>query len=99
MRKRTPRAVKAVSSMLNFGSPKPPVDSVPLGLDTCWICGLRKEKLVDLSAQGNVFPAGDFLSDHFESERSIADPSVEIVWVDGVRAGDDDSGLMGEDLG
>lgn len=37
---------------------------------------LRKVKLVDLPAQGNVFPADDFLSDYFESERSITDPSV-----------------------
>jgi hypothetical protein len=35
---------------------------------------LRKEKLVDLAAEGNVFSASDFLSDRFESERSIADP-------------------------
>ena len=29
--------VKADWSMLNFGSPGPPVDSVPLGLETCWM--------------------------------------------------------------
>ena len=29
--------VKAVSSILNLGSPKPPVDTLPLRLDICWI--------------------------------------------------------------
>ena len=54
---------------------------------------MRKEKLVDLAAERIVFAAGDFLSDNFESERSVADPSVKIVGVNGVRAGDDYSGL------
>ena len=60
---------------------------------------LRREKLVDLLAQRNVFAVGDFLGDHFESKRGIADPSVEVVWVNGVRAGDDDSGLLGGRVG
>ena len=60
---------------------------------------MGKEKLVNLPAQRNVFPAGDFLGDHFESERSIADPSIEVVWVDGVGVGDDDPGLMGKGPG
>lgn len=54
------------------------------------------EKLVDPPAQGNIFPADNFLSNHFESKGSIADPSVEIVGVNSVRAGNDDSSLMGE---
>lgn len=54
------------------------------------------EKLIDFSAQGNVFPAGDFFGDHSESEGSITDPTVEIVRVDGVWTCDNDSGLMGE---
>ena len=28
--------MKADSSMLNLGSPRPPVETVPLGLLTCW---------------------------------------------------------------
>ena len=28
--------MNALSSMLNLGSPRPPVDTVPLGLETCW---------------------------------------------------------------
>lgn len=54
---------------------------------------LREEKFVDLPAERIVFATGDFLGDHFESERSITDPSVEVVRVNCVRAGDDDSGL------
>ena len=54
------------------------------------------EKLIDFSAQGNVFPTGDFFGDHSESEGSITDPTVEIVRVDGVWTCDNDSGLMGE---
>ena len=60
---------------------------------------LRKEKLVDLLAQRNVFAAGYFLGDHFESEGSIADPSVEVVWINGVGAGNDDSRLVGRRFG
>lgn len=56
---------------------------------------MRKEELVDLPAQGKVFPADDFLSDDFEGEGGITDPSVEIVRIVGVWAGNDDSGLMG----
>lgn len=54
------------------------------------------EKLIDFSAQGNVFPTGDFFGDHSKSEGSITDPTVEIVRVDGVWTCDNDSGLMGE---
>lgn len=57
---------------------------------------LRFKKLVDLSAQGNIFPADNLSDDHFESERSVTDPSVEIVWVNSVRAGNDNSRLMDE---
>lgn len=59
---------------------------------------LGKEKFVDLPAQRNIFPAGDFLSDHFEGERGVTDPSVEIVRVDDVRACNDNSGLMGGEI-
>jgi len=65
-----------------------PLDT-PLGFD----------KLVDLSAQGNVFPADDFFGNHPENERSVTDPGKEIGRVDGTRAGDDDSGLMAEIFG
>lgn len=57
------------------------------------------EKLVDLSAQGDIFLADDFLGNHFESERSVTDPSIEIVRVDSVRTGNDHSRLMGKNLG
>lgn len=56
---------------------------------------LGEEKLVDLPAPGSVFPVGDFLSDDLESERSITDPSVEVVGIVCVRTGDDDSRLEG----
>jgi len=57
---------------------------MPLGL----------KKLVDLTAQGNIFPADNLFGNQFENERSVTDPSIEIVWVNGVWAGDDDSSLM-----
>lgn len=57
------------------------------------------EKLVDLPAQGNVFLADNFFGNHLENKRSVTDPSIEIVWVNGVRAGNDDPGLMAEIFG
>lgn len=54
------------------------------------------EKLIDLSAQGLVFSADNFFDNHFESERSITDPGVEVVRVDGTWACDDDPGLADE---
>jgi hypothetical protein len=57
------------------------------------------EKLVDIPAQGNICAAGDLLSDHLEGERSIADPSVEIIRIDSVRAGNDDPSLEVKILG
>ena len=54
------------------------------------------EKLVDLSAQGNVFPADNFFGNHPENERSVTDPGEEIGWVNGARAGNDDSCLIAE---
>lgn len=51
------------------------------------------KKPVDISAEGNIFAAGDLLSDHLEGEGSVADPSVEVIRIDSVRAGDDDPSL------
>ena len=57
------------------------------------------KELIDFPTQGSVFPAGDLFGDHFESERSIADPSVKVVRIDGVWTGDDDPRLVkGRDL-
>ena len=56
------------------------------------------EKLIDFSTQGSIFPANNFFGNHFESERSVTNPSIEIVRVDGVRAGDDDPGLGSENF-
>ena len=55
---------------------------------------LGLEKPVDISTQGNIFAAGDLLSDHLEGKRSVADPSVEIIRIDSVRAGNDDPSLV-----
>lgn len=57
------------------------------------------EKLVDLSAQGNIFLADDFFGDHLENKRSVTDPSIEIVGVNGARAGNHYPGLMAEIFG
>lgn len=55
---------------------------------------LGLEKLVDISTEGNICAADNLLSDDLEGERSVADPTVEIIRVDGVRAGNDDSNLV-----
>ena len=52
------------------------------------------EKLVDVSTQGNIYAADNLLGDHLEGERSIADPTIEIIRIDSVRAGNDDSSLV-----
>ena len=59
---------------------------------------MGKEELVDLPAPGGVFPGDDLFDDQLEGERSIADPSVEVVRVVCVRAGNNDSGLVGEKI-
>jgi len=60
---------------------------------------LGLEKLVDLSAQGNIFPADNFFGNHPENERSVTDPGKEIGWVNGARAGNDNPGLIAEIFG
>jgi hypothetical protein len=57
------------------------------------------EELVDLSTQGNIFPVNNFFDNHRESEGSVTDPSVEMVWVNGVRASNDDSSLTAKMFG
>lgn len=37
--------MNAVSSMLNLGSPRPPVLTVPLGFETCWRMACELVKL------------------------------------------------------
>jgi len=54
------------------------------------------EKLIDLPTQRRVFPADNFFGDRLENQGSVTDPGVEVVRVDGARAGDDDSGLTGK---
>jgi hypothetical protein len=57
------------------------------------------EELVDLSTQGNIFPVNNFFDNHRESEGSVTDPSVEMVWVNGVRASNDDPSLTAKMFG
>ena len=63
------------------------------GVDDLLDTLLGKEELVDLPAQGDVFPGDDLLCDQLEDERSITDPSEEVIWVVGARAGNHNSGL------
>ena len=97
--KRTPRIVEGglVDVELGFGQTTSGYNATGVGdlLDVA----LGFEKLIELSTQGNVFPANDLLSNHFESERGITNPSVEVVRVNGARAGNDDSGLRSEVFG
>ena len=96
MCKRTPRTGEGglVNLELGFGQTTGGYSATGVGdlLDTA----LGIEKLIDLSTQGIVFPADDFFGNHFESERSVTNPSKEIVRVNGARARDDDSGLGSE---
>lgn len=93
MCKRTPRTSEGglVDLELGFGQTTCGYGTTRVGdlLETA----LGIEKLIDLSTQRSVFPADNFFGNHFESEGSITNPSKEIVRINGVRAGDDDSGL------
>lgn len=92
--KRTPRTSESGLVDVEFGFGETTGGDGAAGIDYLLNALLGFEKLVDLSTQGKIFPADDFFGDHSENERGIADPAVEIVRVNGVRAGDDDSSLM-----
>ena len=94
VRKRTPRACESGLVDVELWLAQAAGGHGAAGVGNLLDMFLGKEKLVDLPAQRIVFPAGDFLGDHFESERSIADPSVKIVRVDGIWAGNDNSWLI-----
>jgi hypothetical protein len=74
MRQRTPRACESGLVNVELWFTQATGVRGPAGIGQLLDVLLRKEELVDLPAQRNVFSADDFLSDHFESERSIADP-------------------------
>ena len=93
MHKHTPRTGESVliDAELGFAQTTGGHSATGVGdlLDT--LLGL--EKLIELSAEGKIFPTDDFFGNQFENERSITNPSVEVVRVNGVWACDDDSGL------
>lgn len=49
---------------------------------------------VDEGREGGVLAEGVLVDEGLEDEGGIADPGVEVVWVGGARAGDDDAGLV-----
>ena len=99
MFKRTPRTSEGGLVDVEFGFGQTTSGYSATGVRYLLDTLLGFEKLIDLSAQGNIFPADNFFGNHFESERGITDPSIEIVWVNGIWAGNDDSSLMTKILG
>ena len=96
MCKRTPRTGEGGLVDLELGFSQTTSGYSATGVGDLLETALGIEELIDLSAHGSVFPADNFFGNHFESEGSITNPGIEIVRVNGIRAGNDYSGLGSE---